>query len=188
MGLNSRVLLIVGLATACSTFAAYAQTADEVIGNMRRCASEQDDARRLSCYDREFRRTSAALGAPAHAAPGVAAPGVAATGATTSGAAVPGLAGPAQPVPSGGQSASLSAGSSNQPAEINKLTGRVVAISRKPQGQAIITLDNGQVWEQTDADGQAIPKSGDQISIQRGMLGGFYLLSPAAAFRVQQVK
>ncbi len=202
MGLKSGVLVTVGFAAVCSTWAAYAQTADEVVANMRRCASEQEDARRLSCYDREIRPASARSAAvgPAVSSPagsggaGVAGAGAAApVAAAAAGAAPPapasaGSTAPAQAAPSGGQSASLSSGGPNQPVEINKLTSRVAAVARKPQGQAIITLDNGQVWEQTDADAQPLPKSGDPITIQHGMLGGFYLLSSASAFRVQRVK
>src|SRR5262245_6706922 len=34
----------------------------------------------------------------------------------------------------------------------DKLTAQIAAVSYKVPGHAVVTLDNGQVWEQADAD------------------------------------
>ena len=53
------------------------------------------------------------------------------------------------------------------PAEIR---GKVVELSRRPRGQWIITLDNGQVWLQKNADRTRI-EVGDEVTIRRGVFG-----------------
>ena len=50
----------------------------------------------------------------------------------------------------------------------------IVEIDKSLRDKYVITLDNGTVWRQTDSDTLKL-KAGQTISIERGLLGAFYL-------------
>jgi hypothetical protein len=64
-----------------------------------------------------------------------------------------------------------------QPVELDNLNGRIVAVSYKPRGESIVTLENGQIWEEAEAESHLPLRPGEAITIHRGMLGAFYLSS-----------
>jgi hypothetical protein len=52
-----------------------------------------------------------------------------------------------------------------------------------------VTLDNGQVWEESEVTSHLPLRVGDDIVIKRGMLGAFYLSSKQAlGLRVKRVQ
>lgn len=60
------------------------------------------------------------------------------------------------------------------------ITARIVGMGHDPGGRAILTLDNGQVWEQLVADGTELyTKPGDSVRISRGWLGSYWLEAPS---------
>lgn len=58
--------------------------------------------------------------------------------------------------------------------EVSEITAVVGKVEKAPKGKLIITLDDGQVWRQTDGASYRL-KSGDTVIISRGTLGAFYL-------------
>ncbi len=44
-------------------------------------------------------------------------------------------------------------------------------------GEFIVTLDNGQIWRQIDLESWAPPQKGDRVTIRRGALGSFMLVT-----------
>ncbi|WP_414829573.1 hypothetical protein [Alteromonas sp. H39] len=50
----------------------------------------------------------------------------------------------------------------------------IVKIDRSLRDKYVVTLDNGTVWRQTDSDTLKL-EEGQSISIERGLLGAFYL-------------
>jgi hypothetical protein len=53
-------------------------------------------------------------------------------------------------------------------------------LGHDPDGRAILSLDNGQVWEQLVADGTDLyTKPGDSVRISRGWLGSYWLEAPS---------
>ena len=56
----------------------------------------------------------------------------------------------------------------------DKLQSHVVEIYKNSLGKMILTLDNGQIWQQMDTKSLIIHK-GDLILIERGALSAFYL-------------
>ena len=64
--------------------------------------------------------------------------------------------------------------------EVGKMvTGRVAAhvasVTRKPSGWLVIRLDNDEVWEQSD-DGPDLGLAvGDNVKIEKGMLGSYWM-------------
>jgi hypothetical protein len=159
----------------CGTPSASAQDdLHDAIAGMRACAAEQDDARRLSCYDKQFRQ---------------------------------GAVSPTRPESSGRRESplepnALSAeerfgltaelerkerGAAGQPAQLSKLSSRIAAVSYRLRGEAVVTLDNGQVWEQSEVQPRVPLKPGGPVSIRRGALGSFWLSASGSGFRVRRV-
>ncbi len=126
--------------------------ADQLPPSVRGCIGEADAARRLACYDREVAR----LIAPA----GTFAP-------TTSDAAAPATAvAPAA-------SANLPAAA--PPAISPRHLSVKVATVRQSGDIMVVTLDNGDVWEQSaPATSQLNLRSGDVVQLDRE-LGGWFL-------------
>ena len=181
--LSTSLLMVLAYAGATPQIWAQALPASVIA-----CADEPDAAKRLSCYDREVARlrpatrdttaTAASAGAPA-------------TGSAGTGSATTAPATPATPRVSGGPASASSAaavdsfgmtgelqrkeGGAPPAPKLDKLTAHITGVSYKPYGQAIVTLENGQVWEEAET-GMHLPlRSGDVASIERGVLGAFYM-------------
>ena len=70
-----------------------------------------------------------------------------------------------------------------------QLTARVTELSTLPHGELLLTLENGQVWQQKPGDRAMRVKVGDEVTIKRGSLGSFLLTSQAkGSMRVSRVK
>jgi hypothetical protein len=172
------------------------------------CAREREDAARLACFDRlatkpaaaaksapvaqappEVREaTSAAPTEAPKAAATAGAAGAAATAATSAPAARPatdefGVTG--TPV-----ARERDAEAQTQPGaqeKIDRITATVTAISKQPHGELVVTLDNGQVWAQKQA--QYVPLNvGDQIAIAAGALHSYRMIVAGRATAVTRIK
>jgi len=131
------------------------------------CMGEHDSAQRLACYDREVGRAVTSRAPAAADAP------VAARAAPP---AEPELS----PEKAFGMTPQLqqkeSGGGQKSPA-LDKLTAHVTAVAHKSRGELIVTLDNGQVWEEAESSSHLDPRPGDEITLRKGMLGAFYMSS-----------
>ena len=141
----------VGLLCCCAAAAWSAPTDD--------CRALADDARRLACYDQLFPRP------PIPAQPATTQPG----------------AGP-QPTPDPefglNEAQRRAAAGITKQAKINESISATVADLRQTSsGEFIVTLDNGQVWRQIELDSWSPPKKGDRVTIRRGLLGSFLLIT-----------
>jgi hypothetical protein len=158
---------------------------------MRACAAEQDDARRLVCYDKQFRQGALT---PARTDPATApdAASVGSSAAPSAGSAAISAAPPSlTPEQRFGLNAQLERkehGTATQLSQLDKLSSRIAAVSYKLRGEAVVTLDNGQVWEQAEVDSPVTLKAGDPVSIRRGTLGSFWLSAPKSGLRVKRVR
>ena len=173
----SKVQLILVLGLSGLTDALHAGTED-VLAEMRTCAAERDDARRLACYDTQIHRTPDA-GQTTHASR-------------------------QQPRGTAEESAQAAAAAEQQfgmneelarksqqtqtPPRLDKLRARVVAVSRKLRGEPIVTLENGQVWETADGEGPIELKAGDVVTIWPGLLGAFRLSAGNSIVRVRRIR
>jgi hypothetical protein len=169
-----------------------ATAADALPPSLRACMKEADATRRLACFDRES-AVLAGESAPVakQAAPVAPAAAPAASAAATGGAATAAT-----------QSATDKFGYKGNIAreEIDKqkaveeesgaLTAKVSAVSALPNGGLVVTLDNGQVWQQKTADRGMHIKAGDQVTIKHAMMGSFLLTSDTVngSMRVSRVK
>lgn len=56
------------------------------------------------------------------------------------------------------------------------MTVRIAGLGTAPDGRVIYSLDDGQVWAELVADGEAPPVSrGDRVQISRGALGSYWM-------------
>jgi hypothetical protein len=51
----------------------------------------------------------------------------------------------------------------------------IVRVSKPVMGRVDFSLDNGQVWRQTDADVAMSAKVGDQVAVSKTFLGAYWL-------------
>ena len=186
-----------------------AVAAEALPPSLRACMSEADASRRLACFDRESARLTtesapvarqAATPPPPAPAPAPAAakaaPAAAATAAAT-GAATAAAAAEKSPEDKFGYRGTIArAEIDKKEAEERKgaeqITATVTEVSTLAHGELVLTLDNGQVWQQKRGDRAMRVKVGDQVSIKRGSLNSFLLTSEAkgakGSMRVSRVK
>jgi hypothetical protein len=151
--------------------------AAEPLAGLLACRALTDPATRLACFDRETAALAAAPAAPLAAT----SPAVAAPQGTASAPAAPAVQ--AAPVLSAQQSFGLSGSAiaaheeaaGARPQKLAKLEARVVALALAGNGRTLFTLDNTQVWEQIESDGDMLAKLGDSATISRGLLGSYWL-------------
>jgi hypothetical protein len=123
---------------------------------------------------------TASPGAAATAAPPAASNGVTASGtppAPSNGVAASG----APPAPSdtefGVHNGALEA-KLITPQRPKHMLAVVSAVSNRPRGELVVTLDNGQVWVQLEPTNYPL-KAGDHVEIDVGALGSYILWSPS---------
>lgn len=182
-----------------------AVAAEALPPSLRACMSESDASQRLACFDRESARlvqpsaptARKADPAPAPVAAAQSAPSVAAApaAAATTAAAAPAASAPAQAAQDKfGYRGNLARADLDKQQEeerraAEQLTAKVTELSTLPHGELLLTLDNGQVWQQKPGDRAMRVKVGDEVTIKRGSLGSFLLTSQAkGSMRVTRVK
>ena len=127
--------------------AGAADAAQTVPEAIKSCTQMRNDTERLACYDR----------AVAHIESGEAAPSKENMfGANTA------LATPRKP-------------ERDADDDLKQITGKVVAVSHSEAGTMTLTLDNGQIWRQQDADATLVIEIDDSVTISRASLGTFRL-------------
>jgi hypothetical protein len=69
-----------------------------------------------------------------------------------------------------------------------KIQSAATEIKRKPLGELVISLENGQVWEQTEVDSTVHIKSGDAVTVSKAAFGSFMMTSGHSTLRVRRVR
>ena len=182
------------------------------------CSTVANDGARLTCYDEQAGRRKGGSAAPSAASAPVAPTPVVPTpvaptpatpaprASTTPAAPVPPVpATPArapQPVVREAPAAKPSTGSSDFGAEsiqkpaqgshaggAEQISVRVSSVATMVRGYYRVTLEDGQVWEETQHTGGAPPEAGETVTIKRGALGSYFLARNAGglALRVKRV-
>jgi hypothetical protein len=166
------------------------------------CSAVADDTARLKCYDGQAVRKKKAASPPASAA-GAASSGSASASRAPATPATPALK-PTSPASASTPPASSAAtdfgldpetvrkknaaANPEAPKPPEQVVGRVKSVVTKPRGQYRITLEDGQVWEETQHTGGAAPEMGDTVTIKRGVLGSYFLSrSTGLALRVKRI-
>ena len=139
------------------------------------CVAVSDDAARLACYDRAYGRDAAGKSA------------------ATAVQAAPAVATPKDPVAEFGLTeAAKQAKDPAKAAEAAKsptsVTAKVINVRFKRYGEFVVTLDNGQVWEQNEPMPSAIVRIGDTVTVKKAALGSYALVTAArVATKVHRV-
>jgi len=150
-------------------------------GGAHDCAKIPDDSARLACYD-------AAFGKPASAPrSGAVQASAAAAAATTT---VTPASDPAKARQEFGLSETdkraLDPAKADEPSSIS---ATVAGVKKRPTGEWVVTLQDGQVWVQSESYTKAIVKAGDVVTIRKASLGSYVLVSAnRVAMRVRRIK
>jgi hypothetical protein len=171
--------IIMAMALMLGRHAEASQSLDGLLA----CRKIASSAARLACFDRQ----SAAIAAhrariagrrpPASAPPAIpvqpATPRVALAGA----AAAHGSA--LDPVQTfglpEGQILAREEAAQRAPRPLEHIEAHIVGLAGMGDGREIFTLDNGQVWEELEPDGDLYAKPGETVEISRGWLGSYML-------------
>jgi cell pole-organizing protein PopZ len=153
--------------------ALFAAAADP-LSDMRACATQTDDARRLACYDATMRGESSTPTTVASAAAAVAAPTAEEKFGYRGDVAREQLEQEEK---------------KTQSAQLEQLVTQIKAVSWQPLGEFVVTLDNDQVWAQKRPESSVKPKVGDPVTIKPAALGSFLLVTKSGrSTRVARVK
>jgi len=130
------------------------------------CAAEQDDTRRLACFDQAVARMRGSDRPDKPAA---------AAGATP--AATPPAATPR--VVSQEEEFGLRVDQKEEKlGQLSEIVATVTDVRAKPHGELIITLANEQVWAEIAPGSKIKLKPGDTVKIESGVLRSFVLVAP----------
>ena len=69
---------------------------------------------------------------------------------------------------------------------IDRIEAIVVEVHKSASGKAVITLDNGQVWKQSDGS-RARLSVNDKVTIRRRSFGSYSLYSTKTSIRVKRI-
>jgi len=171
------LLLTISLGFMCSTGVAQAQepvSTDAIYA----CAEITDDAQRLACYDDTVGRFEAAE--IAGEVTTISKSEVKELSKESFGFSLPSLPRIMRPKSGDGELAAL-----------NKIELAVSSIERTRNNKILVTLENGQVWLQTDGKRIQFSKrlGVDAAVVQRAALGSFKMkLDDGTAFRVKRLE
>ncbi len=147
----------------------------ETLKKARACTVEPDRAKRLACYDLELGPATAPRAAAAAAPPAaaVAAPPTVAAAAPPAAAASPAAEFGMTPELARRAQARTGVKAPSAPAQV---TGKVAAVLLDPHGKVVVTLDDGQVWQQKDYNLRFPVQVGDEVHFKTGALGALWML------------
>lgn len=185
--------------------------ADQVVDAMKECAANTDSAKRLACFDALLEKDDKEAPSPPEVSstPAVpSAPAVSNTPAVSSTPAVPSV--PEEPAkraepeipeipeineavtPSDVRGANSTASVENFGIEqqraiedaLESLESRAVEVAHARFRRTKITLENGQIWEQTDGKRMSL-KAGQLAVITRGTFNSFFIQAKDGGTRVR---
>lgn len=164
---------------------AAAQSAEALPPELLACAAETDVARRLECFDHEMARLAEAhepAPPPAPEAEPVSEPVPAPVIADASPGPEPVVATPVAETPpaaapaAGPEPAKAPRDDFGLPAAgPDEITAKVADIMKRPYGELVILLDNGQIWEQKHRDKRFRLDIGEDVTISAGLISGYRL-------------
>lgn len=179
---RTRLTLLSGALVAGAAFAAVAAEPGETHG----CASISDPTQRLACYDEAFGSPEPAAAASAATAPAAAATPVGET--VTTGSVAGGQARGEEDF--GFSEAELREREPDRArAEGPKSIEAVVTgIDYLRSRERVITLDNGQVWRETEVVTRARLAEGDRVTVKDAAMSSFRMVGPSGVgVRVRRV-
>jgi hypothetical protein len=186
-------LLWIGAASWSLSPLTWAQESSaDILDRLRSCVTEKNDTRRLACFDEHLRGQFPGPAAAAAAASGSTAP------ASVQANSPPSATTPVTPAPTPQQQFGMEgvvqrrqqvAAASQSSPPLKQIQAHIQAVSYRPQGEAVVTLDNAEVWEETELSTHLELRPGDLATVKRGLLGAFWLYTDRVpALRVTRRK
>ena len=171
--------LVVSVAALLPSLAPAAEAA------RHQCATVADDSARLACYDSVFGRPADSARTSAQAA--VNPPQAAVTPPQAAANAVP-AGDPANFGLSRWDERKLDPKAAERQSP-SSFVAKVTTIEWRRDNRFVVTLDNSQVWQQTETLTTARPMAGDPVTIRAAALGSYLLVTKASiATRVRRVR
>ena len=177
----------------CMVFGQFPSTAvaQEATDPMEACFRMTDAGARFACYDHEMQRRhpvaaprpGIAPSAPAATAPPTSIPGTTSVTTATS-----------KPIDEtigldGRQLILKRKNEGLQPEAPQPIVAAIAALRQRPGHMYYFELDNGQLWESTDAEPQLFLGPHETVRIRPGVLGAFFLKTQAGlSIRVHRVR
>ncbi len=128
------------------------------------CSSVAQPAARLACYDKAFPPPPEVIEA-----------------ATEKAQAGFGLNQPREPLRNPGQTV--------EQVDPERIESQVMKVDHGRDGQRIFTLENGQVWTQTESRSSGHVQAGDAVQVRKALMGGYHLVMPnGVVVRVRRVR
>ena len=188
--LNHRLELIVPAGVAVLSVAMIAGGA-ELPAELIDCRALTSSVARLDCYDQAIdAHTAAPSQAAKHGTAENPAP-VAPTAAAATAVSEPVLS--SEPALSqedlfgqGETELRKSVQEATDTKEIDRIEAIIVEVHKSASGKAVITLDNGQVWKQSDSS-RARLSINDKVTIRRRSFGSYSLYSTKTSIRVKRI-
>jgi hypothetical protein len=169
-----------------------ATAADALPPSLRVCMKETDATHRLACFDRESAVLAGESAPVARQADPAPARQAAPAPTATAGAAAATAQSAEDKFGYRGNMAraDIDKQKAIEQQEFEQLTAKVTELETLPNGGMMLTLDNGQIWQQKTADRAIRVKVGDQVTIKRGALSSFLLTSATnkGSMRVARVR
>lgn len=163
--INRQSFIVLGIVGLIGTMAtpSYAQ-----VEGFRACAGILSDSERLACYDAAVAKLGAAEAAAIEQRRVTAKAEAerAAAQAKEAAAKAQVAAFGAEGVPGKGAVKSDN---------LDKLSGAVAEVFTSGLGYIVVVMDNGQIWRQTEAATLPPIRSGDPVTIKKGLLGNYRL-------------
>lgn len=146
---SPRRLCVGALCVAGSFATTLSFAAENLPEGFRKCSTYEDRDARLDCFDAQVARWSD----PSPASNATAEQSFGVTGSAL---------------------AQQQAKQSTQPSEI---TARVTAIATQPRGELVLTLENGQIWRQTQSGSKFNVRVADPVTIKAGALNSYLMVA-----------
>ena len=127
------------------------------------CVQLRNDTERLACYDQAFGKPPASAAATSPA--------------------------PSEQFGFTEKEVARNTGQSTASIAPDSVKAAIKSLDRRRDGKFVVTLDNTQVWAQSEFNSQADVQVGDAITVRRGALGSYLLVTKAGiGTRVKRVK
>ncbi|WP_105104360.1 hypothetical protein [Microbulbifer pacificus] len=70
------------------------------------------------------------------------------------------------------------------------ITATIASAEQGAFGKYTFTLDNGQVWQQVESSSRAIWRGGEQVAVERGVFGSFFMrkVTGGRSLRVKRIQ
>ncbi len=159
--MSLQLLAVVAALTGASGVSQSSTDAAPQPADVAHCTAIESDAERLACYDKLFARTVSRQRDTE----------------TTVAASAPAVTPPAQAAHEDfGLDGRPPPGSQPQKPEIpDEMQARIAGVVTQPRGEHVLTLDNGQVWQQKESDWHLGFNVGDEVIIKRGAFKSYRL-------------